>query len=63
MKVFIETEGSMKVRLLNLLGQCMIEEEGDHQMAWELTHLTPALYLVEVTTKQGRCILKLDVMP
>ena len=62
-KVFIETEGSMKVRLLNLLGQCMIEEEGDHQMTWELTHLTPAIYLVEVTTKQGRCILKLDVMP
>lgn len=61
-KVFIETEGDMKVRLFNLLGQCLIAEEGNDRMVWSLTHLPPAIYFVEVTTKQGRRILKLDVM-
>ena len=62
-KVFIEAEGIMRVRLFDLLGQCLIEKEGNMGDKTEisLNNLTPAFYTIEILTEKGRFIRKLNV--
>ncbi len=62
-KVFIEAEGIISIRLFDLLGQCLIEKEGDHRdmMEISLNNLTSSIYTIEILTDQGRIIRKLNV--
>jgi len=62
-KVFIEAEGVIRIRLFDLLGQCLIEKEGNMGDKTEinLNNLTPAFYTIEILTEKGRFIRKLNV--
>ena len=62
-KVFIETEGIVRVRLYDILGQCLIEKEGrnNDKLEININNLIPAIYTIEILAEQGRIIRKLDV--
>ena len=61
-KVFIEAESIMRVRLFDLLGQCLVEKEGNgDKMEINLKDLASSVYIIEILTKQGQAIRKLDV--
>ena len=62
-KVFIEAEGIMRVRLFDLLGQCLIDKGGNHGKKTEinLKDLASTVYIIEILTEQGQAIRKLDV--
>ena len=62
-KVFIEAEGILLVRLFNLLGQCLIEMEGSNceKVEINLKDLASTVYIIEILTKQGQAIRKLNV--
>ena len=61
-KVFIEAEGIMRVKLYDLLGQCLVEKEGDDdKMEIGLKDLAPAVYVIEILTERGRAFRKLNV--
>lgn len=62
-KVFIETEGIVRVRLYDCLGQCLIEMNGNcDQMNINLSHLPSGIYAIETTTVRGRVVRKLNVI-
>ena len=60
--VIIEAKDIVRVRLYDLLGQCLIEKEdsGD-KVEISISHLEPAVYAIEIMTKQGRIVQKLNV--
>ena len=62
-KVFIEAENIVRIRLFDLLGQCLIEKEGNDsdKMEIDLKDLASSVYIIEILTKQGQAIRKLDV--
>ena len=62
-KVFIEAKDIVSVRLFDLLGQCHITMKGDGNDMLELDtkSLTSNVYAIEITTRQGRAIRKLNV--
>ena len=62
-KVFIEAKGIVRVKLLDLYGQCIINEEGNGSdiMELSLNHLIPNVYIIEILTEQGKIVRKLTV--
>lgn len=62
-KVFIEAEGMFGIRLFDMLGQCLIKKESDNSdmMEINLSNLDSAIYTIEILTKQGRIVRKLNV--
>ncbi len=62
-KVFIEAEGIVRVRLYDLLGQCLIETEGSSNNLLEIitNNLPTGIYAIEILTEQGKGIRKLNV--
>ena len=63
-KVFIEAEDIVRIRLFDLLGQCLIEKEGNgsDKIEISLNDLAPAAYTIEILTERGRAIRKLNVI-
>ena len=60
--VDIVGEGIQRVRLFNLQGQLLAEQNGNENIKLTLNGLATSIYLVEVETQQGRAILKLNVI-
>ena len=62
-KVFIEAEKIISVRLCDLYGQCLIKKEGNdsNMMEISLNNLPSSVYIIEISTEQGRVIRKLHV--
>ena len=62
-KVFIETEGIISARVLDLFGQCHIKKESDNNDTMEisLNSLPSSVYIIEILTEQGKAIRKLNV--
>jgi len=62
-KVFIEAEEIISVRLCDLYGQCIIKKEGNNSdmMEISLNNLPSSVYIIEILTKQGGVIRKLNV--
>ena len=62
-KVFVEAEDIVRVRLFDLLGQCLVEKKGSNceKMEIDLKDLASTVYIIEILTKQGQAIRKLDV--
>ena len=61
-KVLIEAEGIVRVKLYDLLGQRLVEKEGNgDKMEISLKGIAPAVYVIEILTEQGRIIRKLNV--
>ena len=61
-KVFVEAEGIIRIRLFDMLGQCLIEKEGyDNKIEISLKDLAPAVYVIEILTERGKVIRKLNV--
>ena len=63
-KIFIEAEEIISVKLYDLRGQCLIQKEGNNSdmMEISLNDLASSIYTIEILTKQGRVIRKLNVM-
>jgi hypothetical protein len=62
-KVFIMAEGMIGIKLFDLMGQCLLKKDSENSDTMEisLTHLDPAVYTIEILTKQGRIVRKLNV--
>ena len=64
-KVFIEAEGIMRVRLFDLLGQCLTESVSEpcEHVELSLQDYAASLYLVEIQMKNGIVRTKLKISP
>ena len=64
-KVFIEAEDIMRVRLFDLLGQCLIEKvtEPCERLELSLQYYAASLYLIEIQTTKGAIRTKLKTNP
>lgn len=62
-KVFIKAKDIVSVKLFDLLGQCHITIKGDGSDMLELdtNSLTSNVYAIEITTRQGKVVRKLNV--
>ena len=62
-KVSIEAEGMICVRMFDWLGQCLVKKESGNsdRMEISLNNLAPSIYTIEILTKQGRVVRKLNV--
>lgn len=62
-KIFIKAENIVRIRLFDLLGQCLLEMEGKDSNLLEIStnNLPTGIYVIEILTKQGRNISKLNV--
>ena len=63
-KVLIETEDIICVRLFDLQGQCLIEKEERNGSPLEIStsNLSTGIYIIEVLTKTGRALRKLEII-
>ena len=54
-KVFIEAEGILRIRMFDIQGQCLMEQNFDRcdRVEMPLTSLVPKLYLLEIQTELG----------
>ena len=62
-KVFIKAEGMIGIKLFDLMGQCILKKDSENSDTMEisLTNLDPAVYTIEILTKQGRIVRKLNI--
>jgi hypothetical protein len=62
-KVFIKAEEMIGIKLFDLMGQCLLKKDSENSDTMEisLTNLDSAVYTIEILTKQGRIVRKLNV--
>jgi hypothetical protein len=51
------------IKLFDPMGQCLLKKDSENSDTMEisLTNLDPAVYTIEILTKQGRIVRKLNV--
>ena len=62
-KVNIVAEGIISVSLFDLFGQCLLKKDSETNdtMEIDINSFDSAVYVIEILTKQGRIVRKLNV--
>lgn len=62
-KVHIEAEGMISVSLFDLFGQCLLKKdsEANDTMEIDINSFDSSVYVIEILTKQGRIVRKLNI--